>query len=115
MGEYPPLERDPGSRWQPSGEVTNHVDEPISSDRDFFAPPPPEIGQVTSAHTSLRIDKKPMSPAARRSLAVAVAAVGVAIGVIIVVGAEVQSNGWQLILFCGPSALFFAIAWLLTG
>src|SRR5262245_33753683 len=48
-----------GYRWTPPDNMTNHGGKDLSDKDDFFAPPPPEIGEVTSAYTSLRTDKHP--------------------------------------------------------
>ena len=45
---------DAGAAWQPGEDVTNHAGGTIEADADFFTPPPPEIGEIVSAQTSLR-------------------------------------------------------------
>ena len=49
------------SAWTPPAEMTTHAGEPIPADADFVYPPPPEIGEVVSAFTSLRQGVKPRS------------------------------------------------------
>ncbi|NJK30058.1 MAG: hypothetical protein HC940_07845 [Acaryochloris sp. SU_5_25] len=39
--------------WIPAGNVTRHTDSLIAPDMDFFADPPPEIGTIISADSSL--------------------------------------------------------------
>ncbi len=43
----------PAAQWQPTTGVTDHQGKPLLPEQDFFAPPPPEIGEVVSAWTSL--------------------------------------------------------------
>src|SRR5438552_16344715 len=40
--------------WRPAENVTNHAGQPLVGDREFFQPPPPEIGDVISAWSTLR-------------------------------------------------------------
>ena len=41
--------------WKPPPTVTDHLGQPLGFDRDFFVPPPPEIGEILSADSSLRL------------------------------------------------------------
>lgn len=41
-------------KWNPAPEVTDHMGNPLPGDREFLAPPPPEIGRVISAWSTLR-------------------------------------------------------------
>jgi hypothetical protein len=47
----------------------DHAGRPLPPDADFFAPPPPEIGLLVSASTTLRVGVEPWSPTARLWLA----------------------------------------------
>lgn len=51
--------------------VTRHNGDPIQSDVDFFAPPPPEIGNLLTAESTLKKGKKPMEAMVRWPLIVA--------------------------------------------
>jgi len=62
-----PPRRD-GQGWQPQGEVYTHDGEPIPGEMDFFAPPPPQIGEVRSAYSTAVLGKEPMSGGARLGL-----------------------------------------------
>ncbi|HEU5116136.1 MAG TPA: hypothetical protein VFT74_05605 [Isosphaeraceae bacterium] len=55
--------------WSPSPDVHNHDGGPLFEDRVFFAPPPPEIGEVVTASSTLPVGKKPMSTVNRFLLA----------------------------------------------
>jgi hypothetical protein len=46
-------------RWTPPDGITNHGEKSLSDHDDFFAQPPPEIGDVMTAFTTLRTDKQP--------------------------------------------------------
>ena len=43
-----------GAIWNPGSTVTDHLGRSLPSDRDFFVPPPPDIGTVVRAWSSLR-------------------------------------------------------------
>jgi hypothetical protein len=45
--------------WEPGPAVTGHRGEPLNPGRDYFVPPPPEIGEVVSAYTSLARTDRP--------------------------------------------------------
>ncbi len=45
------------SVWTPPAGVTAHDGTPIPDDVDFFAEPPPEIGPVASAYSTLKVGR----------------------------------------------------------
>jgi hypothetical protein len=55
--------------WTPGPEVLNHDGSPLLPDREFFAPPPEEIGQVVTASSTLKAGKRPMGMVNRILLA----------------------------------------------
>lgn len=57
----------------------NHKGEPLDPQADFFAPAPPEIGPVQTAHSTLKLGKNPWPFAVRLLLANAVG-IGTVIG-----------------------------------
>lgn len=61
--------------WTPPAGVTAHDGTPLDADRDFFQPPPPEIGPVISAYSTLTVGKNPV-PLFLRLLLVGACAVG---------------------------------------
>lgn len=88
--------------WQPPAEVCNHAGGPLSGKEDFFAAPPPEIGEVFSASSSLRRDAAPMAPTTRLTVAIAIGAGGLVLGVVIAL--SVRDSFLQLlfpVLFSG--------------
>ncbi|MGG6263508.1 hypothetical protein ACQ4M3_04010 [Leptolyngbya sp. AN03gr2] len=50
----------PRSTWTPTSTVTGHTGESLPSNLVFFVPPPPEIGQIRSAYSTLETGKSPM-------------------------------------------------------
>jgi hypothetical protein len=80
--------------WQPPAGLRNHAGDPLGGNDDFFAAPPPEIGEILSAYTSLRRDRRPMAPGTRLGLAVAVGAAGMVVGLLIAL--NFQDAFWQL-------------------
>jgi hypothetical protein len=58
--------------WKPPPGVTTHFDGPLDIDLDFFVPPPPEIGEVLSADTSLRFGAAGRTRAVNAARALAV-------------------------------------------
>jgi hypothetical protein len=55
------------SRWAPPAGVRDHTGSPIPHDTVFFAPPPPEIGPVRTAHSGVTIHGSALSkPAAKK-------------------------------------------------
>lgn len=51
--------------WAPPREATTHAGEPIDPQTDFFAPPPPEIGPVQTASSTLKVRQDPPSTLVR--------------------------------------------------
>lgn len=68
--------------WRPQQEVTEHSGEPLPADAFFFVSPPTEIGEVVTAHSSVRRGK-PLEP-----------------------------TGWRLLLAGGLTAVGDFIIWL---
>jgi hypothetical protein len=86
--------------WTPGPEVRNHDGGPVFPDRVFFAPPPPEIGEVLTASSTLRWNKKPMTMLSRFLLAGFV-------GSLVVAGLNLAGAGtiWQV-----PAAIVTVLA-----
>jgi hypothetical protein len=64
--------------WHPEPGVTHHSGIPIDPARDFFAPPPPEIGEIRTAASTLKTSKRPMPLVSRLLLCGMVASLGIA-------------------------------------
>lgn len=61
--------------WQPSLDIKSHSGSPLPVDADFFMPPPPTIGELISADTTLKTSTAdPMPAVARWALTILVLA-----------------------------------------
>ena len=54
---YAPNEKIAQGRTAGKDEIADHSGKSIRMDRDFFAQPPPEIGQILSADSTLKLGK----------------------------------------------------------
>ena len=79
---------------EPEEPLGNHGGEPIRPDADFFAEPPPEIGQLRSAHTTLLRRMKPMSFGLRFTIACISALICGIVGIVIVLLIQVKTPFW---------------------
>ncbi|HEY3739447.1 MAG TPA: hypothetical protein VGL53_06370 [Bryobacteraceae bacterium] len=112
--------------WTPPPNVTEHQGSPLPPDADFFVDPPPEIGPIRTAHTSLKQGVKPKSAIVRLAIALAC---GAAMEVLLMVidketGGVDPASGFfshafrsvedlQTAVYLAPVALLTAlIAWL---
>lgn len=92
--------------WTPGPGVTQHSGDPIPQDFVFFAAPPPEIGEVLTARTTLTSKKRPKSPMSRLLLGGLLGSLAYAgLGFL---GVEA---GWQIAAFFG----LLILVWLVTG
>ena len=57
------------TRWSPPEGVVRHAGGPVKAEWDFFAEPPPEIGELVSAETTMKAGAKPWRLASRIALA----------------------------------------------
>jgi hypothetical protein len=64
--------------WHPEPGVTHHSGIPIDSALDFFALPPPEIGEIRTAASTLKNNKRPMPLVSRLLLCGMIASLGIA-------------------------------------
>jgi hypothetical protein len=99
--------------WTPPPTVTEHTGEKLDAERDFFVRPPREIGEIKSAHSSLKKGVK-ARPAPVR---IAIAGVAFVAGC----GLAVLLDRWMFILTIPagltgtPTALWAAIMGLLPA
>jgi hypothetical protein len=66
--------------WRPGPAVVDHLGRPLPSDRVFFVEPPPEIGPVVSAYSSLKQGVVPRGAAYQTAATICWAALGFAAG-----------------------------------
>lgn len=64
------IDEESGSNWSPPPAVRLHNGEMIPVDADFFLEPPPEIGEIVSAQSTLVESKQPFSTLVRWMLTV---------------------------------------------
>jgi hypothetical protein len=65
-----------GAAWAPTGDIKHHNGrEAVLPNRVFFRAPPPEIGEVQTAHSDLAVGKRPMSSGKRINITFVAAAV----------------------------------------
>lgn len=96
-------------------DVPTHADTAMPREADFFVPPPPEIGPLSSAFSGLTRDTQPMETGPRAAVVLISAAVGIAIGVAINIFAQIKEPFWMLpwpVILGGIAAL---IAYFCTG
>jgi hypothetical protein len=65
--------------WDPPADLQMHSSVAIPLDMDFFVEPPPEIGDLLSAHSTLKKSKEPMGAMSRMIIAFVVA-IGIWLG-----------------------------------
>ncbi len=76
------------SVWTPLSSVRDHSGGPVATGRDFFVPPPTEIGEVLSAYSSLPLGKSPNPARTRLRTTLAMMLVGVVLGGLTGIGSE---------------------------
>lgn len=93
--------------WAPPDGVARHAGIPIEPDADFFADPPPEIGEVVSADSTLKATARPWKTSSRIVLG------GLAgwAGAMMLHYLAVEDWLWEALLFAGIAA----IVWFATG
>ncbi len=98
--------------WTPPEGVNRHAGEPLEPGTDFFAAPPPEIGEIITADSTLRVNKRPMK-AATRLVVAGLAGWAVAMVVYLITSANHVEGEliWQILAFL-PTAL---IVWFVTS
>jgi hypothetical protein len=99
----------------PDDEITDHGGRRLSSKVEFFADPPAEIGPIFSAYTTLREGKKPYSLGARLLGTGVAGSLGLGLGVLIVLGASVRNEFWQVVWPVGLTILIAGLALLATN
>lgn len=84
------------SNWTPGKDVTRHSGSAISTDMDFFATPPIEIGTVVSADSTLTISKQPMSTANRYTICLLIGLAPAFLFWLLVKDTKAIFNGWTI-------------------
>lgn len=71
------------TRWTPTENVMRHTGSPLEPDMDFFAEPPPEIGTVISAESTLMDDEAVRRARARKKALLLWVLIGLACGLLL--------------------------------
>lgn len=74
--------------WTPAEHVLDHSGRPLTTGRQFFAPPPPEIGRVLSAYSALKVGQSPHPVRKRFRITLGVAIAIAILGYILAAGSE---------------------------
>src|SRR4051794_39269516 len=99
--------------WEPPDDLPMHSDEHQPRRSDFFADPPEEIGEITSATTTLMLDKEPMSAPVRGAVIAIAAGGGGLVG--LVIGLVVGNLFFAVLIPLGLAVIGGLIAWYYTG
>jgi len=100
---------------QEASPPTNHGGVPLGQDLDFFAPPPPEIGELMTAYTNMRQTDEPWTPGARAGWAGVGGAIGIFIAVIVLVAARARVVAAFILFPLVLGGIGALIAWFCTG
>jgi len=100
-----------GPRSPAADEVPDHSGRPNRSNADFFVPPPPEIGPLVSASSTLRSEDRPFTPEARALLLLVAAGLAGSVGLFIVYAAAVSNPFWLTFWLAVPPLIGALIAW----
>jgi len=92
--------------WEPPAGMLTHADVPIAPELDFFAPPPPEIGEVLNAFSSLKRGRRPLSAAAKGAILFLPGIVTLAA----LSYTKAVDDIWQVVIFI----VLFVIGWFFT-
>jgi hypothetical protein len=91
--------------WLPGKEVVQHAGISLDPDMDFFALPPPEIGEVRTAYSTLKQSKRPVSLGSRLLLCGLLSSLGIAALHFTSLGTPLYETG--LALLCASAGWYF--------
>ena len=92
--------------WVPPPTMLTHADVPVGTEMDFFAPPPPEIGEVLNAYSSLKRGQRPLSAAAKGAIMFGPGVVALAV----LWYTHAVDDIWQVVIFVA----LFVVGWFVT-
>lgn len=95
-------------------QLCNHGGGALEYDADFFVPPPAEVGELLSAHTTMRQGEAPMNPGTRAAVVLFSALGGGIIGLLIALLPRIRHPLWIAFWPLGLAALGAGIALALT-
>ncbi len=90
-------EREDGyeSRWAPTRDVTGHDGGPLPADLCFFEAPPPEIGPVLTAYSTMSAGHAPLPGPVRYGAVILSAAAGIGAALWLVNAIGIESWFWR--------------------
>jgi hypothetical protein len=98
---------DEAQPWSPGTSVVNHNGDGLAPERDFFAQPPKEIGEVLTASTTLLKSKRPTNVISRIALSGFLGSAGLALLYLL----GVEETILQVLAFL----VLAPLGWWLTG
>jgi hypothetical protein len=101
IDEIEPDAEAPAAFWAPPDDVRHHNGDPLPLGLAFFAPPPDEIGEVVTAHSTLQAGKRPKSLVSRLLLALGLGSL-VAVGVSYL---DTTTPLWSILAFLAVAGL----------
>jgi serine/threonine protein kinase len=110
-----PEKRETTSGGKPTINVSDHLGGETPSSADFFALPPPEIGPLLSASTTLSHSDKPLRQESRLFVTISTTIASLMAFAMCVFLANAQSRGWILFWTVGAPIISGMIAWAKTG
>lgn len=78
--------------WTPTENVLDHSGQARKTDRNFFAPPPPEIGTILSAYSALKIGQSPHPVRKRIRMTLGAALVAALLGYLAAAGSAPRGS-----------------------
>lgn len=100
--------------WAPPEGVVRHAGAPIETDADFFAEPPPEIGELISAETTLTTRQRPWRLASRLVLVGLIGWAGYMLGDYLAKNVNAANpDDARALVWVGAAAVML-VAWFLT-
>lgn len=96
------------------GEVQDHGGEPLPSSMYFFKDPPKKLGAIVSACSTLSKGVEPWSASSRAVLVLFIGGLGMAVGLMITLGARLRDPFWAAFWPILLTSVFALIAWACT-
>jgi hypothetical protein len=102
------------SDWQPPADVVGHNGAPVDASREYFQSPPAEIGELLTAHSTLRRGQQPFPLAARLVLVLGLPVAIVFTFSYLADNASRRNRDGIMILGWSLAVIALLIAWLKT-
>ena len=97
------------SRWAPTRDVTGHDGGPPPADRCFFEAPPPEIGAVLTAHSTMPAGYAPLPRPVRYAAVILSAPASFVAALLLVNAVGIGGFWWGAALLLAPLLGFFVV------